>query len=533
MKYKEIFLVIIIFFVALSVRLSYLQTLPVIETDGTRYINLAKNLSSLSIYGLGNNQIGYPLLIKFAHLWISDWEFAARLISVLFGSLLVILIFLIGRDVFNSKVGIMASLLVAFEPNLVLFSAQAMSDSTYVFFLILVFFLLWLSIKKMKKSLFLASGVILGLAYYIRVEASFIFLICLTTILVNFCFVNNLALNKKIKSVICFMLGFLLLFGIYQVCLYKVTAKKDIRLLHSNSIYYALDVFLNNRTQAVSPESYAKYGIDTTDFNKLNYLELETIYKGKVLKYLKLNFPRIIKSYLRDLYYRIYSQDFPRIFQPILILFLGLGLFNSANKPLIMKFEILTIVFISLIFTMYSLYPWMEPKRIVYFFPLLFLWVSNGIEGIGEWFNQKFTLKNWLVSFLSLLIILASFCPRLLGPFFQEDLFEEYAIELKETGLWIRENLDKDSLISSRCPEVSYYANKNFVLLPNVQYSDLLKYAKFNKIDYLVLDKRWTSRLYPELSFLIDERNVPDELELILKWDKRPEYKVLVYKLKR
>jgi len=173
----------------------------------------------------------------------------------------------------------------------------------------------------------------------------------------------------------------------------------------------------------------------------------------------------------------------------------------------------------------------MEVRRIVYFFPLLLLWVANGAENMEEWFNNRFNFKKNLVVFAVVCIILINFLPRLVASFNKKDVFKDFSLELKETGLWIKENLKGDYSIMSRCPELAYYAEKRLVVLPDITYSDLIKYIELKNISYLAIDKRWTVRLYPGFSFLLEEENVPKELRLVYRWDKKPEYKVVVYKI--
>ncbi len=47
-----------------------------------------------------------------------------------------------------------------------------------------------------------------------------------------------------------------------------------------------------------------------------------------------------------------------------------------------------------------------------------------------------------------------------------------------------------------------------------------------------MIDKRWAAKLYPWLAFLVNGSNEAQDLELVYEWDERPEYRVMVYKLK-
>ena len=58
-------------------------------------------------------------------------EFSVRLLSVLFGTASVFIIYLLGAHIFNKKVGIYSALLVAFSPLHIYFSQEARTYSLF------------------------------------------------------------------------------------------------------------------------------------------------------------------------------------------------------------------------------------------------------------------------------------------------------------------------------------------------------------------------------------------------------------------
>jgi hypothetical protein len=129
--------------------------------------------------------------------------------------------------------------------------------------------------------------------------------------------------------------------------------------------------------------------------------------------------------------------------------------------------------------------------------------------------------------------LLLTFLPRLTAPFRRHDIFSDQAIECKDVGYWIRDNFPKDIRLMSRVAEVAFYAERKGEEFPYKDLPGLLQYAKERKVDYIVVDKRWFARLMPDMAFLLDEGRKIEGLKLIYRWDKRPEYKVLIYKLDR
>lgn len=80
------------------------------------------------------------LYVPFYHIILSSWvslfgptEFSTRMLSVIFGTLAVFMIYLIGTMLFNKKVGIFAALLVALSSFHVFFSQYSRPYSLYFF----------------------------------------------------------------------------------------------------------------------------------------------------------------------------------------------------------------------------------------------------------------------------------------------------------------------------------------------------------------------------------------------------------------
>jgi uncharacterized membrane protein len=81
-----------------------------------------------------------PLYFYFMHYWI-NWfgtsEWALRFPSALFGALTVMMIFFLGRELFNLFTGVVSSLLLAFSPDHIYYSQQARMYPLLVFLVVL------------------------------------------------------------------------------------------------------------------------------------------------------------------------------------------------------------------------------------------------------------------------------------------------------------------------------------------------------------------------------------------------------------
>jgi 4-amino-4-deoxy-L-arabinose transferase-like glycosyltransferase len=105
---QERIIMLLLFTIAMIVRLWFLPTYRVISADGIGYISVARDLmrGSASFWSANHPPI-YPALIAFTGLFVADLELAGRLVSIFMGSLLVVPLYLLGRDLFSRETGIL------------------------------------------------------------------------------------------------------------------------------------------------------------------------------------------------------------------------------------------------------------------------------------------------------------------------------------------------------------------------------------------------------------------------------------------
>ena len=112
---RKVLLGLLVF--AFLLRLPLLFFPEVIHNDGTEYIRHAK-LVLIGNWSGGKAPPLYPALIAFAHLFIPDAERAGILISIIFGTLLILPVVYLGKEMFNARVGILSGLIAAVHPFL-------------------------------------------------------------------------------------------------------------------------------------------------------------------------------------------------------------------------------------------------------------------------------------------------------------------------------------------------------------------------------------------------------------------------------
>ncbi len=114
-----------LFVLALGVRALFLPRAQVLQTEGTTYVTLARNLLAGRGYVgiLGETELVmvsiFPHLIGALGLVVGDLVWAGRILALLSSAALVIPVYLLGRDLFSGRAGLWAGLLVALHPYLV------------------------------------------------------------------------------------------------------------------------------------------------------------------------------------------------------------------------------------------------------------------------------------------------------------------------------------------------------------------------------------------------------------------------------
>lgn len=99
-----------------------------------------------------------------------------RLITVLFGLGSVAVLFLIGREMFGRRAGLLAALLLALSPDHVKISHDMVPDVTMVFFLLPSFFFIWKVYVRGRTADYLLAGAFAGLAFTTKYGGLFLFL---------------------------------------------------------------------------------------------------------------------------------------------------------------------------------------------------------------------------------------------------------------------------------------------------------------------------------------------------------------------
>jgi len=149
---------------------------PLINPDGTLYIQQARAL----YYGLYGSVTdcypylsNYPVFVALFYPLTGDWVLSGRVVSLLFGTLALVPLFLILRRFFDGAVSTISSLVFALMPAFIIHSHAVIRGPIYWFFTLLGLYFFLRRLEKRESSLLLLlSSMAFLMAIWARVEAS-------------------------------------------------------------------------------------------------------------------------------------------------------------------------------------------------------------------------------------------------------------------------------------------------------------------------------------------------------------------------
>ena len=219
------FLVLIILLVSSFLRLYRIQDYMTFLGDEGRDVLIVYNIlhgkltllgPTASVGGFFLGPIYYYLMTPF--LWIFNYNPAGPAIMVaLFGIATVWLVFKMGSEFFNQRVGIITASLYAIPPLVIAYSRSSWNPNVMPFFSLLTLFVSYKAFRKDKAWLIILCGLLLGITMQLHYLATFLAVIIFTYILFTriflVSFVQGVSLLKATWRILkdCFfiILGFI------------------------------------------------------------------------------------------------------------------------------------------------------------------------------------------------------------------------------------------------------------------------------------------------------------------------------------
>lgn len=491
----------------------------------------------------------YPLVVALVSKFTTNYELAGRLISVLTGILVVPLVFYFARSHFDRKIARYGATFLALYPALAFFSTRAQTEPLYTLLITAGIFLGWRALTKKSYWLNFIVGLLFGMAYLTKPEGIGFIIVYggILGLLLIFALVKKDHTFRVLTISLLAVVGFVISAAPYIFYLKQTTGQWTISAKgKANQQFEAHSSGLSGSTEDV----FRKLNSENTQVPIDQIYHIGTFIQAEQTRgtpTVKVSPLIVVRKYIENLY-KVLTDGINHALTTIILMLVVLGLLADAwSKQRAWK-ELYLLSYIVFFWLVVIPLFHINDRYFVPLLPLCFIWVGKGFVFMNDWLQK--TLVNFFdfsniklppgrvaSSLLILLLFLGLYLPQL-GKIVAKDRWTtEYwadPVEQKIAGLWIKAHSEKTPVIMSRGHTVDFYAgNYNIaetVTIPKNDLSRVLEYAKFRGVDYLVLNERYAVA-YPEIRFLLDEENIPAELQLVFKFDKRPGLKTVVYQL--
>ena len=491
---------------AVAVRLVAVSVRFTIGTDEGLFLTLGRSLAAgLGYTGNGRDiQVDFPpgfSLFAAAVYALGGWpELPAQLNVVVLGSLLVLPVYWLARQLTEPSTAFRAGLFTALLPALVLAQGnfEAVAEPLYSLLLFTGWALLWWGMSGRRVWAFALAGLAVGLAHLVRWEG--LVLAALAAAMVILC------LRRAAPApVALFLAGVAVCAVPYAAFLYAntgspITPKAAITRQHAAALaagaedpfayekaYSAYEAFLANprQRQVVPPQGAAA---------------LARRYLGNLLVELRLWLTTVSLLTVLWLVPALLGALRLRWSRTV---FLALHLIPLAAIPA-------SVV---------------DPRYFLPALPALMILAAAGWPVLSERLagpGWRRALPAGLLAGTAGLFALGA----LAGPF----LFPR-SLEYKAAGLALQDLVPPDAHLLARKRQVPFYAGAFWEWLPYGDLNEVLAYAATHNADYLVLDAATTPALRPQLAYLLDPSAAPSGLTPIYVSPSGPN--VVVYRIER
>ncbi|MCX5752748.1 MAG: glycosyltransferase family 39 protein [Candidatus Krumholzibacteria bacterium] len=505
---------------ALLFRLAFLSAPRVLTGDEGHYAeSLFRFLHGNFLEGVSDYwSFLYPFAaIPFGYL-AHDAETGLRLLSAVSGAALVIPSFMIARRLWGSRAAAFAGLFIVLQPNLISFSTAAITESLYS---LLALFALYLFLRGMDKRglrAFAAAGAVLGLAYLVRPESiAVLALFVISTLALKGNAGPGASLAARMRSSIVMVVLFAVMLVPYFLLVRAATgswtagSKAAVNL--SSPLIWQDSPAREEYVYSLNDGGTARR-ID--DLSRESALKIFWRQKGAIAS----GYPAKMGAGIGLLPLLLSS--------PFLLLLVPLGIFGRKWRREDRGAELLLLMFGLLPFVFYPLFR-VELRYLVPYLPIYLLWAGAGCGVLLDWFAAQVSARRAASAALAAVVFL-SLVPYTVHRYAVTG--KSQPLEWKEIGRWIggKESPVPRILAQSGC-SISYYAgNPEATFIPWTDPAGLVRYTRFHRYEYLVVDEEYFRAARPTLRAILDDP--PPGLEALGEFKSGTGERILIYRVK-
>jgi 4-amino-4-deoxy-L-arabinose transferase-like glycosyltransferase len=528
--------------VGFSLRLYWMSTQTSVISFEAEYVRVAENLRAgfglMSSYGGPETMYAplYSLLIAgFSHL-AKNAEIAAHLVSLFFGTLLIVPVFSITLRVYGLRAANLSAILVALHPLLIARSGSIYTEAVYPTLLMAALYWGIKSLELNHPRQYFLCGAFFGLAYLTRPEA-FAYPVFFAFAL----FV--LALLTRRSASTAFIAPSLVLAG------FALVAFPYILFLHTHTGQWRLEGKWNiNYTSGVRVHSglsntEALYGIDDNQKEVGPLLDPErfatyTPYSHSWRDRLRYMF--LSARLNRQTAFEVFLS--PEVGEPFVLILIAIGLFRHIWSPQRLIHEtVLGVMVLSILILVYTA-AHVESRYAEAVVPLTMPWVAKGLEELGGWARGLAKgLTPILVPHASLIGAasqMAICIPMMVLSFADVRTMSEFRIEqadhlyIKQAGLWLRNQKPEAKRVAAMNSIVPYYSRSVLIQFPYAGPSQTLRYFDSRDVEFIALEGYY-SKAFPTIGEWFTH-GIPDpRAQLVYDSGGPLEHRIAIYRWQR
>ncbi len=574
------YIIFIVFILWTLLHVYFLQLNSVLKiADSFAYLQMSHYLANFNMNWFWTGWFGflYSLPIAVVKFVIGDDFLSAYFVNISLFVVSGVLLYQIWKRYLTREYNVLLMIVFFLSSTLIHYNINILSENIYLpLFLWFILFLcnyidnkslgdtavnvmawnsLWFLGTKWTVVFSLISGFFLALLYLTRWEA-FIYVGSLFLLVFFLAFVWEFSFKKATGIFIWIVVSFFVFISPYIVYLHGITWDWWLTNKWSSNIRQAnmrwVDVMDDSGFEkSVWELTEDKHHLIAGFAGWLAYDKPQT--KESLVGYF-LDNPSIVLGRFFVNQKKLYSQSLPKlilwdalreyqnsdskfynnkIFFVILILPLLLIL-NGVYKMIVNQTSFITIsapffIVASVFFTLF----FVIDRYFLIFIPVALLVMVYGIQ---EFPSKESFRRGRYISFLAVLLGIYGLGAQ---AYFFNHIGDDGEYRLKmEAGVWLKKNICKRKVCSykvmERFPVVTYYSGtKVRWLTPYVEnLDDLLEYAYYNKVDYLVVDSVDFEKYRPKLNFLLDSSRKYKGLKVLKRFEDGEDV-VVLYEFER
>ena len=554
---KHIFTLIFILWNILHI--SFLKLNEVLKiADSFAYLQMAHHFKNFSLEWFWNGWFGflYSIPIAFADFFVQNDMIATFVVNILLFNLLAWICYILGRNYLSIKYNVLFLILIFLSPILLNYNIHILSENIYIplFLILFVWILKYKEIPDFSGSVFL--GLMIALLYYTRSEA-FIYLGSIGLIIFFLLITKRISFTKAFLNYITVIVSFFIFILPYIFYLHSFTWEWWITNKWSSNLRQAelrwvskmdddgfeqavWELTSDNKHLIAGFAGWLKYDKPQAGESFKNYLlenpekVIQRIEENQIKLYTN-NLPNLILGNAGSLYKIEGSKIFYKNPLFLIVLMIPALLWIYGMIALIrndewyfvwsfVSFFATASVFFTLFFVL--------DRYFVIFVPIFIFFIVYGVE--NTWKYLKNYLENTKYIFASLLLI--GIYSLWILSYYNTFKNEDAKYEVKKIAWeWLKENDFRTNLrVMERFPVVTYYAWswERWLTPYTSKLENLVEYAKYHGVHYLVVDSVDFYKYRPDLQFLFDESDKKyNGIEKVQEFEKNGE-KVILYRVK-